>query len=473
MKNILKLFSIFLVFSFLSCDSKLELTPEDQSTLSITFSNARTTEGALNGIYDLLQGYNVLNGGLQMMGEWQADNNDFVGTFVGFTQVYNYSIPTNHDETLGVWQSHYAAIGAANLVIKFTPLVNDVNFSDTAKDNFVAQAKFLRALMYFNLANWYSQPLQMPGRSTGAVPLVLEPFEGEVNFPSRNTLNEVYTQIETDLLEALPDLNNFDNSRATRGACLAFLARLYLYQDRNAEAADFANQAINDIDFALAPNYDFYNTTSPEHFFTLVNTTSDGSNIQASYEDLNTPINPDPNGIRGIGRGDTPISQNLIDAYNQEPDDLRFSSLTQQGATFGGIFRTFTNKFSRTTTQSDNAPVFRVTEMYLTRAEANFKEGISIGANPVDDINTLRNRAGLVSLPVITLDVILNERRKELAFEGHRRMDLLRNNMALRRPGMPNETESQPTSTNKVIFPIPEREIELNTNLAPNNPPYL
>lgn len=167
------------------------------------------------------------------------------------------------------------------------------------------------------------------------------------------------------------------------------------------------------------------------------------------------------------GRGDTPFSDNLIAAYEEEAGDLRFTTLTQVGQDALTAERTFTTKFDDGITNADNAPVLRITEMYLNRAEANFQNGSSVGDTPLNDINTLRARAGLSALDAVTLDIILNERRKELAFEGHRRMDLLRNGLNLRRPGMANEAESAPGQP-KTIFPVPVNELDLNPNLDQN-----
>ena len=108
--------------------------------------------------------------------------------------------------------------------------------------------------------------------------------------------------------------------------------------------------------------------------------------------------------------------------------------------------------------------ILRITEMYLIRAEANLQAGTSVGDTPLNDINMLRSRAGLADLGSVDLDAILNERRKELCFEGHRRMDLLRNNRNLRPGGGP---ESAP-GANKVIFPIVEDEFTNNPNITQN-----
>ena len=108
--------------------------------------------------------------------------------------------------------------------------------------------------------------------------------------------------------------------------------------------------------------------------------------------------------------------------------------------------------------------VLRITEMYLIRAEANFQDGTSVGDSPLNDINLLRTRAGLADLGTVGLDAILLERRKELCFEGHRRMDLLRNNRNLR----PDGGAVSAPGANKVIFPIVDNEITNNPNITQN-----
>lgn len=450
---------IILAVTLIGCENKLDLAPEDQLTLPVSFSNKSLALGVLNGVYSASQQDDVLNGTWQLAGDWQADNINFVGSFPTFNEVKDYSTLADNSSITGLWDDRYEAIGTANLVIKYVPLVEDPNFSDSERNNAIAQAKFMRALLYFDFANWYSQPLQVGNGTTAAVPLVLEPFDGEVKFPSRATLNEVYTQIEQDLTDALPNLTNTDNSKATRGAALALLAKLYLYQDKFPQAADFANQAINESGFALATDYSFYDTVSNEFYFTLVNTAADGQDSGQGYSGLSNPV--------PTGRGDAPFSQNLLDAFAAEPGDKRFTDLTQVGEDAIGNVSTFTSKFPEAVNNSDNSPVLRVTEMYLTRAEANLRAVSNIGDTPLNDINKLRNRAGLADLTSVNLDQILNERRKELCFEGNRRMDLLRNNMNLRRTGMANVVESAP-GQNKIIFPIPVNQLDLNINLTQN-----
>ncbi len=454
--------SFLLIGSIFSCAEKLELDPEDQLTQDVAFSNETLALGVLSGAYSAAQQDDVLNGTPQLMGDWQSDNVDFVGSFPTFNEIKLYTTLADNASINSVWDDSYETIGSANLVIKNVPLVDDDNFTTDERANAVAQAKFLRALVYFNISNWWAQPVQVSGGSNPAVPLVLEPFEGTVEYPDRATLNEVQASIEQDLLDAVPDLDDSDRTVATKGAAQALLARLYLYQEKWQEAANMADAVIQNAAYQLAPDYTFYDTESTEFIFTLINNADDGQDSGQGFSGL---TNPTPE-----GRGDAPFSDDLLAAFNAEAGDLRFTNLTQTGTDALGAIRTFTTKFDDGITNADNAPVIRITEMYLTRAEANFRNGSSLGDTPLNDINLLRTRAGLADLIAVSLDDILNERRKELCFEGHRRMDLLRNGLNLRRPGMANEADSAPGS-NKVIFPVPVNELDLNPNLT-QNPGY-
>jgi len=262
----------------LSCDSQLDLAPEDRLTQEVAFSNKTTALGVLTGVYSAAQQDDVLNGTWQLAGDWQSDNIDFVGSFPTFNEVKNYSTLADNTSISALWDDSYETIGTANLVIKNVPLVEDPEFTESERNNAIAQAKFMRALIYFNLSNWYSQPIQVSGGTTPAVPLVLEPFElGEPDFPSRATLNEVQAQIEQDLLDAIPSLDDTDKSKATKAAAQALLARLYLYQDKFGPAADYANRAIQNAAYELAPDYQFFNSLDNEFYFTLVNTAAEVS----------------------------------------------------------------------------------------------------------------------------------------------------------------------------------------------------
>ncbi|RNL80804.1 RagB/SusD family nutrient uptake outer membrane protein [Sinomicrobium pectinilyticum] len=463
----MKKYSIYIIMTALlfmsACDDRLDFDPKDDLTREQVYADRAGALGALTGIYSIGQIGNVFNGTLQLFGEWQSDNIQFVGSFPTFQEVSRYTTLADNTSISALWRDNWRAIGQANEVITFIPEMEDPDFTSDEREKAIAEAKFLRALLYFNMSNLFGHPFQVNGGNNLSIPLVTEPFDiNDIKFPSRATLNDIHALIETDLTEAIPDLDNSDNARATKAAAQALLARLYLYREEFQKAAGMANEVINNSSFSLASDYNFYNTTANEFLFTLVNSETDSQTSNESFSGL---TNPTP-----AGRGDAPFSQNLLDAYGEEEGDLRYSELIQIGADAAGNESVFTTKFPDAINNSGNAPVIRITEMYLTRAEANFRAGTSIGAAPLDDINMLRERADLGALASVDLDIILNERRKELAFEGHRRMDLLRNGMNLRREGMNNVAESA-LGANKTIFPIPVREVDINPSLE-QNPGY-
>lgn len=469
MKNIKLVLFIVSSFLFFSCDNSLDLKPEDSLTPTVIFSNETLTRGAVNGIYSACQSSNVLNGSYDASTEWQSDNVDFVGSFPTFNEIKLYTTLSDNTSISSFWTQHYFVINQCNNVIKNTmsvPSVTGNEFTLSEKNDLIGQAKFIRALMYLRLsANFGHQLQQNPGGTGLSVPLVLEPFSGAIVFPERASLLNVHLQIEKDLNDAVKEITpSTDRTKATVAGAKALLARLYLYQEKWLLAANAANDVINTSGFTLASNFSFYNSINNEFVFQLQNIAGDTSPAE-SYANLF-------NGTTHNGRGDCPFSQDLIDLFLSEPGDIRVSStLTRLGNAANSVSRLFTLKYNLASTKTEDPPVIRISEMFLIRAEANLRGGISVGGvTPAQDVNRTRVRAGLTPLTSVTLTDILNERRKEFCFEGLRRMDLLRNNLPLRSASMANHEDSKP-GKDKTIYPIPQREIDVNKSLK-QNPGY-
>ena len=462
MKNIKNILLTLSVFAVASCDNTLNLVPEDSLTPAIIFSTEALTANAVTGMYSTLQSSNTLSGIPDTMSEWQADNVEFVGSFPTFDEIYTFNTLSDNTSILGVWNAHYFTLNQANQIIKNVPVVPGTTFTSAERNDFIGQSRFVRALMHFKLSQLFGKQLkQDPTGNSLSIPLVLEPYDGNVKKPVRNTLKEVYTSIEDDLLFARTSITNTAKSRATVAAANALLARLYLYQERFPEAATAANTVILTAGISLAANYAFYNNPSTEHIFQVQNVAGD-IGFAESFSRLYSPT-------AFGGRGDTPFSTDLIAAFAAQPGDLRYTTLTRSGVDAKNRTSVFTTKYPNGVSNQDDPNVLRVSEMFLIRAEANYRAGSAIGATPVSDLNRTRVRASLAPLVSISsINEILLERRKELCFEGLRRMDLLRNNLPLRSAGMPSAAVSTPTS-DKVVFPIPQRERDNNPNLVQNS----
>lgn len=453
-----------LAFALSSCQKKLELLPEQDLAEETIFNSPSTARSAVLGIYSTAQNLDFYGSMPQLINDYMADNVEFVGSFPTLQDIRDFNtISTNSNVSL-IWQIHYQVITRANKVVSRIPGVPGLSDSDKAQ--FVAEAKFMRALAYFQLVNLFAQPYQVSQGTNPGVPLVLEEFTGTITYPARNTVNEVHAQIQKDLTEAADVLPAFHSSasetrgRATKGAAHALLSRLHLYRENWEGVVSAARAAFATDQYALAPDYKFWNTNSKEDVFTIQNSATDngrtGSGGWAAFY-CPTPIG---------GRGDAPFSADLIAAYESEPGDLRYT-LKTIGPAADGLNRVFTTKFPDAIMNSDNSPVIRTTELYLNLAEALARQTAN-SAEAVGILNNLRRRAGLgdkvnFASQQDLIDAILLERRKELAFEGHRRMDLLRNKQPLK-AGVTKAA----FGADKTILPIPQRELDNNPSLVPN-----
>ncbi len=457
----------------ISCTKeKLDLVAEQSLSEDVALSSKITAQSVLLGVYSTAQSLDAFGAGPQIVGDYQADNVDFVGSFPTLQDIKLYNTLSTNVSVAGWWQVHYQMISRANTIISRVPGLVDPTFTATERNQMVAEAKVLRAMAYFQLANLFSHPFQVSNGTNLSVPLVTDAFSGVATFPERATLNQVHAQIKKDLDEAiaapLPATYTAavdTRGRITIGAARALLSRLALYRGEWTAAADAANLVINNTAiYSLAATYNFGRNTT-EDIFSLQMTATDnsrtGSGGWASY------YRPAAVG----GRGDCPMTADLDAAFQQEAGDRRYA-LSANGVAADGLSKRFTLKYPDASNNTDNSPLIRLPEVMLNRAEA-IAQRDGLNQTSVDLMNALRVRAGLTALTLLSftskgalIDAILNERRKELCFEGHRRMDLLRNGKALATGSL--AAVSVP-GANKTILPIPQRERDINKNLTQNN----
>ncbi|QCW98895.1 RagB/SusD family nutrient uptake outer membrane protein [Aggregatimonas sangjinii] len=470
MKYLNKIILLAMAFVTWNCDDKIdEISPENDLSADVIFSNFSTIEATTVGIYSGMQDGDFI-GQPEMIADFMADNVNFVGSFTTLQDIRDFDANATNNTINGMWFDIFDVIRDANNIIVNLPGVNqeDVSFVSTEnstnfeslRTQFIGEAHFSRALATFQGVNLFAQPFQVAGGSNPGMPLVTEFFEGDVTAfqQPRATVNDTHSFIESDLIVAMNSLPETNGIRPSSTSAKALLSRLYLYREQWNDAANMANEVINTTGFSLAPDYSFYNNSSTEHIFRVINQADDG----AFGNNFDTFYNPTSNN----GRGDLAFSEDLISAFEEEPDDLRFE-LSFVDVDAGDNEARFTTKYPFGATNESDPNVLRMGEMYLNRAEANLRGGTNIGDTPLNDVNAIRERAGLDPLTTVTLDDILVERRKELAFEGHRRMDLLRNDLNLK----PDNGAISAPGSDKVILPLPTDELNGNPN-ATQNPSY-
>ncbi len=433
-----------------SCNSQLDIKPVNSVATSQALSTADDLKALLVGAYDGLSSVNLYGGDIlrdaELLGTVPSTGDVlWTGTFAAPQQIYTKNILVNNGQADVTWTDAYRTINICNTVLANLSLASTAD-----QPRIEGEAKFIRASLYFELVRFFGRDYSDgdPNANLG-VPVVTTPtvdLGANSNVP-RSTVAAVYTQVLSDLTDAeakLPATNGFF---ATKGAAGAQLSRVYLQKADYPNAANAANRVITSGQYQLVDIESVFDTrefvngaNTDETIFAVQITDQDGIN------DLNTFYGSTDTG----GRGDIEVTETFLSQF--DANDQRANLFYDDG----GPIRTlkFVNQYG-------NIQVLRLAEMYLTRAEANFRSGTSVGAAPLSDINLIRARAGATPLTAaqLTLANILKERRLELAFEGTYIHDLKRTK---------TNVGTLAYNSSKLIFPIPLREITTNPALVQN-----
>ena len=451
-KNIQYIAALLLICFATACTKQLDTSPTSSINSEDALKTSADVEGLLKGTYASLGSGSFLGGDVFVESELLADDNDidWTGTYQELTQIHNKAITTDNSFVASNWTQGYKVINQANIILDSISLVVEPDRLAVK-----AGAEFIRGASYFYLVNLFAKswnngdPASNPG-----VPVVLKSTDPTKDLPEsakvkRNTVAEVYAQIITDLTDAEENLPEDNGFYANQAAAAFMLARVYLQKGDYTNAAAAANRAIGYADdlgkFLVGDYYDVFPYVDPPA--AVPNTSED---IFALQVNSTSGVNDFQTYFSALGRGDASITDDHLAKYEDGDDRLNLFY------TSGGY--TFTGKFDNL---YGNVQIMRLAELYLIRAEANFRMHTNVGAKPVTDINTVRERVLLpdYSSGELTLDKILHERYVELAFEGSRLMDIKR-----------TETSLTTTVWNspKLVFPIPKREIQVNSNLTQN-----
>jgi hypothetical protein len=367
-----------------------------------------------------------------------------------------------------VWQDCYQGIQRCNIVLNRIDAVDNNPNKNIQK----GEAKFIRALTYFNLVRLF-----------GDVPLVTieydDPFEAFTL--ARTPKGEVYDQIILDLTDAVALLgnNSIRPGGATKNSANALLGKVYLTLGNIPEAIS----ALRNVSGSLLPNYSdnfgIANENSEESLFE-VQFTKGGIGEGSPYANLFAPFGATEL-IGGVGTtaGDNLPTEDLYNSY--DIDDLR-RDVTLGIASTNVLY---TKKYLDTPTLNrdgeNNFIVLRYADVVLMLAEALNEQSYVPDGEAFDLINSIRFRADVQDLTSITIpnqeafrNAMLNERRWELAFENHRWFDLVRSGRAV---DIMNDHTSVtgPLATvdaNKLVYPIPQSQIDATNNVITQNTGY-
>ena len=397
-----------LLCGILAATSCLDHTPLDTIPAEGVINNLKAAEVALVGAYDAAQDFEHR---LVVTLNYAGDN---VVLFAGQAVVvpqFKAAGTSGWDPTGGGgFSDYYNGINQANTVIKYLP---DVSGDEAKKNNLLAQAYFLRALAYFDLARTY-----------GGVQIVLEPSESPDNGAGirKSSYADVLRQVKADLTQAegLFDESLSTKAKASRWAAYALKARVCLYLEEWDTAADYAGRVIDSGLFALTPEVSgFFETQlSSESIFELVFSSADRLPFFTYYL-------PSDKG----GRLDyIPEPEFVNELLDPEKGGKRSQLIYDKG---DGVY--VIAEYAKQD-GSSSIQVLRLAEQYLIRAEARLHKAAPDTEGACADLNVIRRRAGLEDIVSDDTSALLRqvetERRYELAFDAHRFNDIVRTGRA-------------------------------------------
>lgn len=418
------------------------------------------------------------------------------GSSSDVTNLYKYTHLVNSANATAYFQQAYYIASAANKVIKVIPDGSSAELLQIKGENL-----FLRAMLHFNLVRMFGRPYAQNPNANPGVPILSETVsDADAYIIKRSTVAQVYDFVIADLLKASQFItdDNKGNSFASKLAAYALLSRVYLYMDNNAKALEYTNLVIGSNKYQLLQNAEYQTyfrvapETNKESIFAIKHTKTenyDYSAIGSLY--YSGDANGNALGQGESGWGEIYASVKYYNFLNKYPQDKRKSfispyivngvqQLNPKLTPATPIYYVNKNNLQEGVTNLTSPVYLRLAEMYLNRAEANAK--LNNTQLALDDVNVIRTRAGIptYTLADVTpthsiLDIVLEERWLELAFEGQRAYDLFRNNRSVVRDypgthstinGSVNQTIN-PTDA-RVIYFIPQTERDKNPNLSQN-----
>ena len=458
-KNIL---SIFILISFMSCSKEFtDLSPISERNTGSFYSSANDFEVALAGVYNTLLSQGVYNEAIWIMNDLRSDITfwDAGGLAAAIVRYDDFEETTIDYVGRDSWIAHYKGIGRANSVIG---RIEDVDMDASQKARIVGEAKFLRSLLYYNLATTF-----------GNVPLVLneatsaDDDKENVQVP----VAQIYSQIAADLTEAESSLpSTAKGGRATKGAAAALLGKVYLTQGDKTSAASALKRVSG---YSLVDNY--------ADLWGVENEFNKESIFEVSYESgygvlgnlYTSAMNTELGATVTSGPRNFP-TKSLISSY--ESGDTRFEAsiagIGSEAVGFAADGAGWCIKYGTTNPSTDNdGPnnwvVLRYADVLLMLAEALGESTESYGY-----INQVRARAGLGAISSSTTgtfaEKLLQERKVELAFEGHRWPDLKRFGVAA---SVMSSDQRAIDIRGRLNLAIPQREMDINPDFV-QNPGY-
>jgi starch-binding outer membrane protein, SusD/RagB family len=455
--------AVMVACAFIACESQLATSPYDSIDASAAFQNVTDLNSGALGAYGTITGSNIYDVNALMTDNLRrAASNTGQGM-----QLFNHNVVAGDNTANQVWNNAYAVIDRINRVLTAAESIQPQNSTEAElKNRLIGEMLGLRAYQHFDLFRVFAS-YDLADNDL-AVPYMVTSGIGS---PARATKGEFFTQLLADINESITILTPFgfyNNARMNVHAANGLRARVALYRQDWPTAIDYATRVINAVNLTSRANYPglWNDSVQGEVIFKLRRITVSDGRVELSERATNDDIF-------------FFASNDLASKYN-ETDDIRFSEFFQRiDPTTVRVM-----KYNKRPGEKNlvDIKMMRVSELYFIRAEAYAQPGSQQNlASAAADINSVRAvryenppTASFGSSDV-ALEAIHEERRLELAFEGHRFFDLKRAGLPVQR--IPADIDGSTTSDNlpagsfMFVFPIPQAEVFANGNMV-QNPGY-
>jgi hypothetical protein len=477
-----------------SCQKNL-LYPVSQTSVTnddklLQFSTAARIQAQVLGLYRNLRDGSFMGGRFQVYQEIKADNwLNLSNNGVTNLSTWNESVTSTTSEVQNLWTQVYLTINNCNLLIDGLAKSSGV-VTPALSANYVAEAKFIRALCYYDLLQLYARPYYDGNGSQPGVPLRLVGNSVADNYDlARSTVAEVYAQVIKDLNDAETSLPlayadaATNTTRVHRNTAIALKTRVYLAMQQYANVITEANKIVGATTFTAsagsAPAGGVNNAlqTDVTNVFKAPYTTTE-SVFSLPFSTTETPGTQNQLGLYFYNNG-APLNAEyylnpagvVADANWKSTDKRR--TLIQASTNAARLGFMFLAKYQQPSPYTDWAPVIRYAEVLLNLAEARARVN-GVDAQAIKLLNAIRGRsdastvftAGSFASGAALVDAILQERNIELLGEGFRNTDLVR--LGLTISAKAGGAPAIPASDPRYIWPIPNNELLYNKLATPN-----
>lgn len=487
-KNYKYMFLLPMMLIFSSCSDFLDLRPISNSSVAGFYQTQNDFTNAIVGAYSSLRSSGTYNFDMAIFGDLRSDNTE-MGSTASDRFHYNdlslFQINSDNKIPSQIWNSHYLGISRTNEILGRINGLSDA--PQSFKDGIEGEARFLRALFFFNLV-----------RVFGDVPLIPEPLKtiDEAYEIGRTPQVEVYALIIDDLTSASSKLpvKATQQGRATKGASQALLGKVYLTVGEYDKARTAFQSVIQSGEYSLEDEFEdlwkVENKNNSEIIFAVQFVRASSGGTGSRYFEYFTPYLYPYIGYYTTNGGYSVPTENLVESF--ETGDIRKSASLQEsyidpeGNLVTGLQGRFQTKYTHLPVQgqgsNDNWPILRYADVYLSYAEALNEISFVPNGEAFEYVNSIRRRAGLADVSAGNTDsnmsvdsqaefrdLILRERRSEFAFEGHRWFDLVRTGKVIEAI---KQSKGIDINENYMVLPIPQEQIDINPEKIKQNPGY-